>query len=418
MATRDLNLGGGRKSASPEIALQSRPQQSASNSTTENILQMAMFRPGGSYTDYSGQAAPLRTNSRTYGALGTTSIGGTDYTNLLGDVSAAGGGRADPRVSKAEADRLIAQNLGTFGITDMDDIGYVIGPGRQPIFYNRKTGQSIPQEIVGFKDREHGGQKLFLTIDQTGKVVPVNSYMQPNPSGKWKSAVAPILTVAGAAFAPYALGGLSSALAGAGVTGAAGTIGAGALYGAGLGGLGAGLTGGDIGKAMLTGAIGGGISSGIGTGLKLSPTQTLPQYNLAGSLLPSGASLANQQMVNAVLRGSIGGLATTAVGGGDAIKGALIGGLTSGISGQLPGGGNRLTQGLNQSVSRQIAQSIVGDPYARNTRAVQNIQQSMTGQQPRQTSALDVGSSNLRTSAVQDLGAGTGTRTQAATRTI
>lgn len=415
MATRDLNLGGGRKSASPEIALQSRPQQSAINSTTENVLQMAMFRPGGSYTDYSGQKSALRTNNRTYGALGTTNIGGTDFSNLLGDVQAAGGGRADPRVSKYEADRLIAQNLGTFGITDMDDIGYVIGPDRQPIFYNRKTGQSIPQEIVGFKDRKNGGQKLFLTIDQSGKVVPVNSYMQPNPSSGWKGAVAPILAVAGAAFAPYALGGLSSALAGAGVTGAAGTIGAGALYGAGLGGLGAGLTGGDIGKAMLTGAIGGGISSGIGTGLKLSPTQTLPQYNLAGSL---GASASSQAAVNAIIRGTLSGLGTTAVGGGDLLKGALVGGISSGISGQLPGGGNRLTQGLNQSVSRQIAQSIVGDPYARNTRAVQSIQQSMTGQQPRQTSALDVGGSNLRTSTVQDLGAGTGTRTQAATRTI
>ena len=415
MATRDLNLGGGRKSASPEIALQSRPQQSAINSTTENILQMAMFRPGGLYTDYSGQAAPLSTNNRTYGALGTTSIGGTDYTNLLGDVSAAGGGRADPRVSQTEAEQLIAKNLGTFGVTDMDDIGYVIGPGRQPVFYNRKTGQSIPQEIVGFKDREKGGQKLFLTIDQTGKVVPVNSYMQPNPSGKWKAAVAPILAVAGAAFAPYALGGLSSALAGAGVTGAAGTVGAGALYGAGLGGLGAGLTGGDTGKAMLTGAIGGGISSGIGTGLKLSPTQTLPQYNLAGSL---GASASSQAAVNAIIRGTLSGLGTTAVGGGDLLKGALVGGLTSGISGQLPGGGSRLTQGLNQSVSRQIAQAIVGDPYARNRQVVSSLQNSMTGQQPRQTSALDVGGSNLRTSMVQDLGAGTGTRTQAATRTI
>lgn len=415
MATRDLNLGGGRKSAAPEIALQSRPQQSAFNSTTENILQMAMFRPGGSYTDYSGQKSALSTNNRTYGALGTTNIGGTDFSNLLGDVQAVGGGRADPRVSKDEADRLIAQNLGTFGITDMDDIGYVIGPGRQPIFYNRKTGQSIPQEIVGFKDREHGGQKLFLTIDQSGKVVPVNAYMPPNPSSGWKGAVAPILAVAGAAFAPYALGGLSSALAGAGVTGAAGTIGAGAIYGAGLGGVGAGLTGGDIGKAMLTGAIGGGISSGIGTGLKLSPTQTLPQYNLAGSL---GASASSQAAVNAILRGTLGGLGTTAVGGGDALKGALVGGISSGISGQLPGGGNRLTQGLNQSVSRQIAQSIVGDPYARNRQVVSNLQNSITGQQPTQTSALDVGGSNLRTSTVQDLGAGTGTRTQAATRTI
>jgi hypothetical protein len=166
---------------------------------------------------------------------------------------------------------------------------------------------------------------------------------------------------------------------------------------------------------MLTGAIGGGISSGIGTGLKLSPTQTLPQYNLAGSL---GASASSQAAVNAIIRGTLSGLGTTAVGGGDLLKGALVGGLTSGISGQLPGGGSRLTQGLNQSVSRQIAQAIVGDPYARNRQVVSSLQNSMTGQQPRQTSALDVGGSNLRTSMVQDLGAGTGTRTQAATRTI
>ena len=136
---------------------------------------------------------------------------------------------------------------------------------------------------------------------------------------------------------------------------------------------------------------------------------------MAGSL---GASAANQQLVNSIVKGSLGGLATTAVGGGDILRGALVGGLSSGISGQLPGGGNALTQGLNKQLSGQIAQSIIGDPYARNRQVVQGLQQSMTGQQARQTSALDVGSANLRGSNVQDLGAGTGTRTQAATRTI
>ena len=158
MAVRDLNLGGGRRAEAPSVTLMQRPVTRASNSPIEGLLQMAMFQPTGEYIDYSGQHSALSKNSRTYGALGTQSIGGTDYSNLLSDIQAVGGGRADPRVSKAEAERLLAQNLGTFGITDLDDIGYVIGPNRQPIFYNRKTGESIPQEIVGFKDRENGGQ--------------------------------------------------------------------------------------------------------------------------------------------------------------------------------------------------------------------------------------------------------------------
>ena len=276
MAVRDLNLGGGRRAEAPSVTLMQRPVTGASNSAMEGILQMAMFPSREGYTDYSGKAAPLRTNDRTYGALGTQSIGGTDFSNLLSDIVTVGGGRANPTVSKQGADELLTRNLGTFGITDLDDIGYVVGPTRQPIFYNRKTGESVPQHIVGWKDRERGGQEIYLTIGNDGKVKPVNSYMQPNPSSGWKGAVAPIIAVGGALLAPHAIGSIAPLLG----TGAAATAGAGAIYGAGLGGLGAGLTGGDIGKSLLTGGLTGAISSGIGSGLKVSPTTTLPQYNL------------------------------------------------------------------------------------------------------------------------------------------
>ena len=406
MAVRDLNLGGGRRAEAPSVALMQRPVTGASNSAMEGILQMAMFPAREGYTDYSGKQAALRTNSRTYGALGTQSIGGTDYSNLLADVQAVGGGRADPRVSKAEAERLLAQNLGTFGITDLDDIGYVIGPNRQPIFYNRKTGESIPQEIVGFKDRKNGGQKLYLTIGEDGKVKPVNSYMQPNPSGGWKSVVAPILGIAGAAFAPYALGSLAPLLG----TGAAATAGAGAIYGAGLGGLGAGLTGGDIGKAMLTGGITGAIGSGIGSGLKLSPNLTLPQYNLAGTLGASGAG--TTAVVNAILKGAASGGVSAGIGGGNALTGALSGGLAGGIGTQLP------ATPVTSMVSKQIAQSIVGSPYQQNAQAVNRLLQSATAQPPQQSAGLDVGGSNTRPGTGTNLGAGSGSRTTAATRLI
>jgi hypothetical protein len=367
---------------------------------------MAMFQPTGEYIDYSGQRSALSKNSRTYGALGTQSIGGTDYSNLLSDIQAVGGGRADPRVSKAEAERLLAQSLGTFGITDLDDIGYVIGPNRQPIFYNRKTGESIPQEIVGFKDRENGGQKLYLTIGEDGKVKPVNAYMPPNPSSGWKGVVAPLLTVAGAAFAPYALGSIAPLLG----TGAAATAGAGAIYGAGLSGLGAGITGGDIGKAMLTGGLTGAISSGIGTGLKLSPTTTLPQYNLAGAL--GATSAGTTAAVNAILKGTVSGGISAGIGGGDALTGALSGGLAGGIASQLP---NNPAAG---TISKQIAQAIVGSPYQQNAQAVNQLLQSATAQPPQQSAALDVGGSNTRPGTGTNLGAGSGSRTTAATRLI
>ena len=406
MAVRDLNLGGGRRAEAPSVTLMQRPVTGASNSAMEGILQMAMFQPTGDYVDYSGQKSALRTNDSTYGALGTQSIGGTDFSNLLSDIQAVGGGRADPRVSKTEAEGLLTQNLGTFGITDLDDIGYVVGPNRQPVFYNRKTGQSIPQEIVGFKDRENGGQKLYLTIGEDGKVKPVNAYMPPNPSSGWKGAVAPILAIGGALLAPYALGSIAPLLG----TGAAATAGAGAIYGAGLGGLGAGLTGGDIGKAMLTGGLTGAISSGIGSGLKVSPTATLPQYNLASALGASSAG--TTAAVNAILKGAASGGVSAGVQGGNALTGALSGGLAGGIGTQLP------ATPLTSAISTQIAQAIVGSPYQQNAQAVNRMLQSATAQAPQQSAALDVGGSNARPGTGANLGAGTGSRTQAATRLI
>ena len=406
MAVRDLNLGGGRRAEAPSVALMQRPVTGASNSTMEGILQMAMFPSRDGYTDYSGKQAALRTNSSTYGALGTQSIGGTDYSNLLSDIQAVGGGRANPTVSKQGAENLLATNLGTFGITDLDDIGYVVGPNRQPIFYNRKTGENIPQHIVGWKDREKGGQEIYLTIGEDGKVKPVNSYMQPNPSGGWKSAVAPVLALAGAVFAPYALGSLAPLLG----TGAAATAGAGAIYGAGLGGLGAGLTGGDIGKALLTGGITGAIGSGIGSGLKLSPTTTLQQYNLAGAL--GATSAGTTAAVNAILKGAASGGVSAGINGGNLGTGLLSGGLAGGIGSQLP---NTPATGM---ISKQIAQSLVGSPYQQNSQAVNRLLQSATAQQPQQSAGLDVGGSNTRPGTGTNLGAGSGSRTTAATRLI
>lgn len=406
MAVRDLNLGGGRRAEAPTVALMQRPVTGASNSSMEGILQMAMFPSRDGYIDYSGQKAATSTNTRTYGALGTQSIGGTDYSNLLADVQAVGGGRANPTATKQVAEDLLARNLGTFGITDLDDIGYVVGPDRNPIFYNRKTGENIPQHIVGWKDREKGGQEIYLTIGEDGKVKPVNSYMQPNPSGGWKSAVAPILGIAGAALAPYALGSIAPLLG----TGAAATAGAGAIYGAGLGGLGAGLTGGDIGKALLTGGITGAISSGIGTGMKLSPTATLPQYNLAGAL--GATSAGTTAAVNAILKGAASGGISAGIGGGNIGTGLLSGGLAGGIGTQLP------ATPVTSMVSKQIAQSIVGSPYQQNAQAVNRMLQSATAQSPQQSAGLDVGGSNTRPGTVTNLGAGSGSRTTAATRLI
>ena len=406
MAVRDLNLGGGRRAEAPSVALMQRPVTGAANSAMEGVLQMAMFPAREGYRDYSGKQAATSTNSRTYGALGTQSIGGTDFSNLLSDIQAVGGGRANSTVTKQGAENLLATNLGTFGVTDLDDVGYVVGPSRQPIFYNRKTGENIPQHIVGWKDRERGGQEIYLTIGKDGKVKPVNSYMQPNPSGGWKSAVAPILAAAGAAFAPYALGNIAPLLG----TGAAATAGAGAIYGAGLGGLGAGLTGGDIGKALLTGGITGAIGSGIGSGLKLSPTTTLPQYNLAGALGASGAG--TTAAVNAILKGAASGGISAGIGGGNIGTGLLSGGLAGGIGSQLPA-----TPGTSM-ISKQIAQSLVGSPYQQNAQAVTRLLQSATAQQPQQSTGLDVGGSNTRPGTGTNLGAGSGSRTTAATRLI
>ena len=132
--------------------------------------------------------------------------------------------------------------------------------------------------------------------------------------------------------------------------------------------------------------------------------------NLAGALGASSAG--TTATVNAILKGAASGGVSAGIQGGNVGTGLLSGGLAGGIGSYLP---NTPATGL---ISRHIAQSIVGSPYQQNAQAVNRMLQSATTQAPQQSAALDVGGSNTRPGTGANLGAGTGSRTQAATRMI
>lgn len=99
-----------------------------------------------------------------------------------------------------------------------------------------------------------------------------------------------------------------------------GTLGAGALKGAGLGAVQGAATGRNIGKSALLGALGGAVGAGV---TSLNPAGALGVQSVAGKGLINGA---------------ISGGVKAGLGGGNVLQGAVTGGVTGGVSGLNPGG--------------------------------------------------------------------------------
>lgn len=166
--------------------------------------------------------------------------------------------------------------------------------------------------------------------------------------------VGPMLSIMAGVIAPYALPGISA------ITGL-GSIGSGALWGAGTGGLSAAASGGDIFKGMLTGGLTGGLSGYVPTFTKtltdaginpmISSALTKGLISGAGSAINGGdplsailasglgsygGSLAGSQfsdpMISNIVKGLVGSGIASGVRGGDIGNASLSGGISGGLS--------------------------------------------------------------------------------------
>jgi len=128
---------------------------------------------------------------------------------------------------------------------------------------------------------------------------------------------------------------ISGALIEAGASAIIADVVTGAIIGAGSGAIGAAVQGGDIAQ----GALIGGITGGVGAGVSGAVTQALGGDTLSAGLQGPvrGATLADSSALGAGavkgITGAVTGGLGAALGGGDPLRGALLGGATGGISG-------------------------------------------------------------------------------------
>lgn len=353
MATRQLVVGGGRRSSAPTTTLRPTYVASAINSPVEGVLHMASIPGTAGSPDYVpfSEARGPRVNLGFGGTPadwsssgGAGSVSEEAANNLLNDIMAAGLGGANKGVSQEGAQKSIAASLRRHGITDLNDIGYVIGEDRVPRFYNRLTGKEIGRRL-GNTSEGKGEQEIYLSIDKQGRVLPVNVWSPPDNSTT--EDLMAIASIAAFALAPYAMPYLTTALGGSAIAG-------GAAYGGITGAVNAGISGGDIGEGALKGAAGGALTAGIGQGM---------QSLNVGGMIP-GASEGLVQGVNTALTKGLQGAAITGLQGGDIGKGLLGGLVSGGIQGALPTATDPLTKMVQQELANMTSRQVVGSPFS------------------------------------------------------
>ena len=258
-------------------------------------------------------------------------------------------GSAD--LSRDATKEALARSLAGFGVRDMQDVGFSYDPQGNPVFYNQRTGQALPEDLFSVQSKKNVGN-FGLDIDEEGNIIPTFDSTFRSTRHKRKGKIGKVLGVAGALAAPWALPAIGT------LTGL-GAIGSGALYGAGTGALGSAVSGGDPLKGALVGGLGGGLGQYAG-----------------GTNLIKGIS---DPALRAAAIGGITGAATGGAGaalhGGDPLKGALSGGIAGGLGG-FGGGylaGDRtgllgkamgaVGQRAGSQFGQQLAGQLVGSPF-------------------------------------------------------
>ena len=261
-------------------------------------------------------------------------------------------GTAD--LSQDMTKEALARSLAGFGIQDMQDIGVSRDADGNPVFYNQRTGQALPEQLFSVHSKKTVGD-YGLDIDDEGNIIPTfeSTFRATRHKRQKRNAMA--IGALGALAAPWALGALGATAMG----GALGSVGTGALYGAGVGAVSSGVGGGDPLKGALIGGVGGGVGAAAGG---FSPIQGIESATLRNAA------------IGALRGGATGGLGA-ALYGGDALKGlaggALVGGIGGAGAGAFGGDPNTAIGRLSgmaggmfgSQVGQQLAGQLVGSPW-------------------------------------------------------
>ncbi len=279
--------------------------------------------PSQATNDALAKALAIRDASKVYQQLGQYQDKGLNFANK--------------GLSSEQNRETIAARLAEYGIDDLSKIGAFTAADGSTKFYNRETGKELPKR-VGYTTWGEGMQNYNLVQLPNGTVIPTADWEDTSDNAKIAQAAA----IAAALAAPLALPALGAA------TGL-GAAASGALYGAGTGAIGSGLAGGDIGKGALTGAVAGGIGGGLaGYNPAGSMGITSPVANSAirGGLTSAvGAGMNGGNVLNAALTG--------------AAAGGVGGGLTQYLGGSAPTFGDRALGSLaGRTVAQQLAQAL------------------------------------------------------------
>lgn len=273
---------------------------------------------------------------------GTRAIGGTKHFDSIGNNLEA------------------TAQLRDLGVTDMDQIGVTAGPDGNAVFYSKLTGQALPNQLRGYKDK--GQTTYYLNLDSKGNVILDDHFQKDKRrSGLGKIAPGftnPIVSAALGIAAGFAVPGLGAALGSMG-GGALGTTAGTALAGAGMGALHAGITGGDIGKSALLGGLGGGLGTYLkGADFLKGIQNPILRGAATGALTGAGMGGAGAALYGGdPLKGALGGVLAGGLGGAG---GAYMGEGQTGMMQKVMGGlGSRVGGQLGQ----QLAGNLIGSPY-------------------------------------------------------
>lgn len=256
----------------------------------------------------------------------------------------------------------LARSLLNYGVRDLADVGLAQDDQGNPIYYNQRTGKALPEDLFNVQSKKT--QTGFgLTVDEKGNIIPVMDSTFTATRAKRLKRNSMAVGALAAFAAPWALPALGAA---AGL----GTVGAGALYGAGTGALQAGVGGGDVLKGAVVGGVGGGVGAGLG-----------------GSSVIKGLGPTMSKVAAGAIRGGLTGGLSAGLYGGDILKGVGTGALAGGAGGlgaaAFGGDPNTLigkltgTAGgaLGGRIGQQLGSTLIGNPYAQNGPAAQGQQQ-------------------------------------------
>lgn len=251
--------------------------------------------------------------------------------------------------------------LESYGINDLNQLGHTT-VDKKDIYFNRASGQQLPSVLGGTRQGASGKglTDIQLRPGPDGTAIPYAAF-----ENKDKNALTgTILPLALAMFAPMAAPALGAA------AGVGSAVGQGALYG-GLGGaLTSAATGGNILKGGLTGAALGGVGGSIGAGKgQFNPASSVTNNTLQAGALGAARGAATgltgslltgndlgRGVLGGALAGGVGGLSSqslTSAGANPKIAravGSALGNTAKSLAFQPKVGG--LQQASNQSVAQ------------------------------------------------------------------